>query len=209
MSDHLAAINAAVQAMSALEFSAVILGVAYLLLAMQEKILCWYAAFLGTVLSIYIFWNVNLLMESALQVYYLVMAVYGWYQWKFGDPNRNQLPISTWPFTTHLMMLVGVLTLTVVSGYLLSENSQAAWPYLDSFTTWGSIVTTYMVAKKVLENWTYWLVIDSISIFLYLDRELYLYALLFMVYIVIVIFGLIAWTRHYQTQGKNLISHHA
>jgi len=204
MSDSLAAISSALEAMSLLEFSAVMLGVAYLLLAMKEKILCWYAAFLGTALSIYIFWDVNLLMESALQIYYLAMAVYGWYQWKYGARNNQQLSIRTWPLVTHAAVLAGVLVCTAVSGYLLTENSQAAWPYLDSFTTWGSIVTTYMVAKKVLENWTYWLVIDSISIFLYLDRQLYLYALLFMVYIVIVIFGLIAWTRHYQTQGKNL-----
>lgn len=209
MSDDLAAINAAVQAMSLLELSAVALGVAYLLLAMKEKILCWYAAFLGTALSIYIFWNVNLLMESALQIYYLMMAVYGWYQWKYGARHQGQLSISTWSLPMHLMAIAGVLGCSAISGYLLTENSQAAWPYLDSFTTWGSIVTTYMVAKKVLENWIYWLAIDSISIFLYLDRQLYLYALLFMVYIVIVIFGLIAWTRHYQTQGKSIIRHHA
>lgn len=209
MSEVLAAARVAMEAMSWLELIAVLLGVAYLLLAMKEKILCWYAAFVSTALSIYIFWNVELLMESALQVYYLVMAVYGWYQWKYGADNSDQLPISTWSLPAHSAAIGGVLACSLLSGYLLSQNSQAAWPYLDSFTTWGSIVTTYMVAKKVLENWIYWLVIDSLSIFLYFDRELYLYALLFMVYIVIVIFGLIAWTRHYQQQGKNLVGSHA
>ncbi len=206
MNEMFSAAQSAIAAMSVIEFSAVLLGVLYLLLAMKENILCWYAAFVSTALSIYIFWDVELLMESALQIYYLVMAVYGWYQWKFGARGKEQLPIVSWPFQTHLWLLMLVIGCSILSGFLLTENTSAAWPYLDSFTTWGSIVTTYMVAKKVLENWIYWLVIDFLSIFLYLDRGLYLYALLFMVYIVIVIFGLLTWTRHYQTQGQKTLN---
>lgn len=200
MSEIAELIITAIKAISIWEAVAVVFGVAYLLLAMRENILCWYAAFLSTAISIYIFWDVDLLMESALQVYYLVMAVYGWYQWKYGGTENDSLSISVWNIQTHLLVITGLLGLVVASGYLLSNNTHAAWPYLDSFTTWASVVTTYMVAQKILENWLYWLVIDSVSIFLYLDRGLYLYALLFMVYIVIVLFGLIAWTRHYQQQ---------
>lgn len=186
-----------------LELVAVLLGVAYLLLVVRESILCWYAAFASTALSVVIFWDVSLLMESALQLYYLAMAVFGWYQWRYGNRQaKDALPIRRWSALTHLLVIAAVLLCSLVSGYLLSQNTSAAWPYLDSFTTWGSVVTTYMVAKKVLENWIYWLLIDGLSIFLYLDRGLYLYALLFMVYIVIVIFGLITWTRHYQNQGQ-------
>lgn len=206
MSDIVPTLQSALAAMSWIEAIAVSLGVVYLLLAMKENILCWYAALISTALSIYIFWNVDLVMESALQIYYLVMAVYGWYQWKYGASDKAQLPIVSWPLQAHLRLLVLVLGCSAISGFLLTENSGAAWPYLDSFTTWGSIVTTYMVAKKVLENWIYWLVIDSLSIFLYLDRGLYLYALLFMVYIVIVIFGLLTWTRHYQIQGQKTLN---
>lgn len=202
MNEVLNTINAALAAMSWLELIAVVMGVAYLLLAMREQIWCWYAAFVSTCLSIYIFWDVSLLMESALQIYYLIMAVYGWYQWQRGAGDKGELPISTWTMQTHLMVILGVLACSALSGYLLTNHTQAAWPYLDSFTTWGSIVTTYMVAKKVLENWIYWLAIDSLSIFLYLDRGLYLYALLFIIYLIIVILGLIAWTRHYYQQGK-------
>ena len=73
-------------------------------------------------------------------------------------------------------------------------------PYIDSFTTWGSILTTWMVAKKLLENWLYWLVIDSVSIYLYLERGLFLTAALFAVYLVIVVFGYRRWHRHYRLQ---------
>ena len=106
-----------------------------------------------------------------------------------------------------------------IFGWLISKiekNSGVSWqewsklmfwglfthPILDSFTTWGSIVTTWMVARKILENWLYWLVIDSASIYLYLDRELYLTAALFAVYLVIVIFGYFQWLQHYRARSS-------
>jgi len=205
MNDTPSALAAILPVLNWPELIAVVMGVAYLLLAMRENILCWYAAFISTSLSIYIFWDVSLLMESALQVYYLVMAGYGWYQWRYGAGGDQQLPIATWRVSTHLLVIGGVLVCSLVSGYLLATNTQAAWPYLDSFTTWGSIVTTYMVARKVLENWTYWLVIDSLSVFLYVERGLYWYALLFILYLFIVIFGLMAWTRHYRQQKQQVV----
>ena len=74
-------------ALSGWEAFAVFLAIAYLLLAVRENILCWYCALFSTAIYIFLFWNVSLLMESALNVYYLLMAVYGWYQWKYGGTN--------------------------------------------------------------------------------------------------------------------------
>ena len=191
------------QASSILELTAVIFAIAYLLLAVKENILCWYAAFISTAIFLLIFWQVKLYMESGLQVYYLAMAVYGWYQWTRGGTQQSGITISTWPIEKHLLALATVLIATMVSGYLLSENTDARLPYLDSFTTWASIVTTYIVAKKVLENWIYWFVIDSVSIFLYLHRELYFTALLFAAYIIIVVFGFATWFKQYRLEPVN------
>ncbi len=183
------------------EALAVVLGIAYLLLAMFEKISCWYAAFASSLIFLFLFWNVNLLMESALQVYYLAMAVYGWWHWQHGERDDGSLAISRWGMQQHLLAITGVLALSAVSGYLLGRYTSAAWPYLDSFTTWGALLTTWMVAQKILENWLYWIVVDSLAIFLYLDREMYLTAGLFAAYVVIVICGFITWTRHYRAQS--------
>jgi len=195
-------LTTAMQAMSLWELAAVILGIAYLLLVVRESLWCWYAAFISTSIFLYLFWEVRLLMESALQVYYLVMAVYGWWHWRRGESNdtgtNNELSINTWPLRAHLLAIAGVLLASLLSAELLRHYTQAALPLLDSFTTWGSILTTWMVTRKVLENWLYWLVIDSVSIYLYLDRELYLTALLFMAYIVIVIIGYRKWLQHYR-----------
>jgi len=189
---------AALQAMSAWEAVAVVLGVAYLLLAMRESLWCWYAAFASTAIFLVVFWNVGLLMESALQLYYLAMAIYGWWHWQHGSEDRAELPISSWNRRQHLLAIAAVVLAAAASGALLQGYSTAALPYLDSFTTWGSIITTWMVARKILENWLYWLVIDSVSIYLYLDRALYLTALLFVLYIVIVLFGYRKWLMHYR-----------
>ncbi len=195
-----AGISATWQAMSGLEVIAVILALAYLLLAMKERIECWYAALASTFIYTYLFWDVNLLMESALQIYYLAMAVYGWWQWRNLQQQENHAQIQTWSFKQHGMAIGTVLVLALISGYLLSENTSAAWPYIDSFTTWGAVITTYMVTRKVLENWLYWIVVDGVSIFLYIDRELYLTAILFVLYVVIVICGFFQWLPRYRQQ---------
>lgn len=183
-----------------LELIAVILGVAYLVLAMRENILCWYAAFVSTSIFLWVFWQVNLYMESGLQIFYLVMAVYGWYLWRAGDKPEDNLAITSWSMQTHLLAVAAILILSASSGYALNTYTDAELPYLDSLTTWGAIITTFMVAKKILENWIYWFFIDALSIYLYIDRGLYFTALLFAAYVVIVVFGYLEWRQRYQQQ---------
>lgn len=185
---------------SLLELTAVLFAVAYLVLAVRENILCWLAAGISTFIFLYIFWDVRLYMESGLQVYYLLMAGYGWWQWRQVGDDSKGLQISTWTIKQHGVALALIALLTLASGYLLNSGTDARLPFLDSFTTWASVVTTYMVARKILENWFYWLVIDSVSIFLYLDRELYFTAILFAVYIVIIFFGWRSWSRSHGQQ---------
>ncbi len=183
---------------SLLELAAVIFAVAYLFLAVRENSLCWYAAGISTLIFLFIFWDVKLYMESGLQIYYLAMAFYGWYQWRGANRETASLQVSKWRAKQHVIALVLIATLTFISGSLLNSGTDANLPYLDSFTTWASVVTTFMVARKILENWFYWLVIDSVSIYLYLDRELYFTSLLFAIYIVIIFFGWFAWNRSYR-----------
>ena len=179
-----------------LELTAVLLAIAYLLLAVRQHLACWYAAFVSTAIYLYVFYSVNLYMESALQVFYMAMAVYGWHQWRHGGAGTG-IAISTWPLRHHLIAISLVLAATIISGTLLAGTDQHL-RYVDSFTTWGAVVTTYMVTRKILENWLYWLVIDGISIYLYLDRELYFTSLLFAIYIIIILFGFNAWWQDYQ-----------
>jgi nicotinamide mononucleotide transporter len=132
-------------------------------------------------------------MESALQLFYLAMAAYGWYEWRWGGAGHSELRVSTWPARYHVFAVVGVALLMLTSGTLLSRYTAASLPFADSFTTWGAVVATFMVARKVLENWLYWFVIDAVSIGLYVNRELYFTAALFGLYLVMIVFGYRAW----------------
>ena len=196
----------AAQAMALLEVTAVVFALAYLLLAVRENVLCWLFAFLSTGIYTVLFWDVSLLMESALNVYYMAMAVYGWQQWTRGgasaDGQAHTLSVQSMSTLQHLLVIATIAILTAASGYLLGEHSSAVWPYVDSFTTWASVITTYLVARKYLQNWLYWIVIDTVSIPLYIDRGLHLTALLFVAYVVIAVIGYFKWRDHFRTNGE-------
>ena len=184
-----------------LETLAVLLGIGYLILAMRESSLCWYCAFFSTALYVWIFGDVSLYMESALNVYYMAMAIYGWLQWRRGGVDKSGVKIIRWTARQHILGVVIILGASVTSGYLLSSNTAAKLPYLDSFTTWGSVFTTIMVARKVLENWLYWIVINSVSIYLYIDRGLDQTAAMFFLYLVLATIGFLTWKKAYDTQN--------
>jgi nicotinamide mononucleotide transporter len=185
-----------------LEAASVLFSVLYLVLAIRENLWCWPAAFLSSVLTLAVVLGARLYSEVVLNVYYAAMAVYGWYQWHYGGRGRGaaELPISVWPLRTHALAIGGSLALSAGVGWLMSRHTQAAFPYLDAFVTVSSVVTTYLVARKILENWLYWLVIDSLALYVYWQRELYFFAALFALYLVLVVIGLARWHRDWRAQ---------
>lgn len=194
------------QAMSGWEVAAVVLALAYLVLAIQQSQWCWYAAFASTAIFSVLFWDVSLVMESALNIFYLIMAVYGWWSWRYGGGQGRTvqpLPIQSWGMSQHVRISGAIVLLTLVSGFLLSRYTEAALPYLDSFTTWGAVITTWMVARKVLQNWLYWQVFNSAAIVLYIDRELYLTAVLMALYLVMAMVGWWRWKADYAAQQND------
>ena len=178
-----------------LEVIAVVAAIAYLLLAIRQNIWCWLGAAISTAIYVYLFIAAKLYMESVLNLFYFVMAIYGWSVWYFGRKDGHELPVSVWPLRIHAMAITGIVLVSAVNGYLLERYTDAAWPYVDSLTTWGAIWATFLVARKVLENWWYWLVIDVASVAIYWSRDLQLTSLLFVVYVFMIPFGLVAWRR--------------
>lgn len=186
-----------------LEPVAVLLAVAYLLLAARESLWCWPCALGSSLIYIWIFIDVRLLMESVLSVFYVVMAVVGWMQWRGraqGTAGEGAVRIHRLRWQQHLLLVLAMLLLAGLNGWVMQRFTNAVWPFVDSFTTWASVFTTVLVIRKVLENWLYWIVIDSISLYLYVDRGLYLTALLFAGYLVICVFGWLHWRRLYAAQ---------
>jgi len=183
------------RAYSFLEVIAVAAAVLYLLLAIRQNIWCWFFAAISTTIYVLIFIDVRLYMEAVLNGFYLCMAIYGWYTWRQGRHGESALPVTSWAPEIHLQAIAIIAVVAVINGYLLDNWTNAAFPYVDSMTTWAAIWATFLVARKVLENWWYWLVIDIVSVWIYWQRDLQLTALLFVIYVFMIPFGLISWTR--------------
>jgi nicotinamide mononucleotide transporter len=177
-----------------LEVVAVVLALAYLLLAARLSLWCWPAAFVSTAIYLWLFLSKGLYQQSLLQVFYLVMAVYGYVHWR-GGGRQDGGRIVTWGLHQHASAIAIVLVATAITGFLEARYTQAPLPWLDAFTTWGSVVTTWMVARKVIENWLYWLVVDSALVYVALQSGYVATAGLFLVYLGIVIAGYVSWRR--------------
>ncbi|NVJ61202.1 MAG: nicotinamide mononucleotide transporter [Gammaproteobacteria bacterium] len=186
---------------SVLEIVAVTLSIGYIFFASRASIWCWPCALLSTGIFTFLFFDVNLLQESALNVYYLGMAVYGWWHWR-GDDNASQRPIIRWNMKRHLVIIFCVAVVALVSGWTSDNWLNADFPYLNGFTVWFSVFTTYLVARKVFENWFYWLVINPTSFYILFQKELYLTCALMVVYFVMSIYGIFEWYRQWKKQSN-------
>ena len=183
----------ALLAQSGWEWLAAGLGIAYVILAARESIWCWPAAFISTLIYTVLFLEGQLPMQALLNFYYLAMAVYGFIVWQKKDADNNHLQIHSKSISFHLGFIGVGLLLTVAIGYFLSTSPDNRLPYLDAFVTVFSIMTTVLMARKVLENWLYWIVIDSFAIALYWQTGFYVTIIMFMVYLVLAIYGYKNW----------------
>ena len=186
--------------MTSWEILAVFLSVSYILLAIKQNLWSWVAAFFSTLIYSILFFDASLLMDSALNIFYLVMAVYGWYSWKYGNikAQNEQLKITTYGITNNFKIIGILILISILLGYIMANYTSADFAYLDTFTTVFAVFATYMLAKKVLENWIYWVVIDTASIYIYIQKGFYLTAVLFAIYTVLACVAYIQWKKEYK-----------
>ncbi len=182
------------------EFAAVGLAVAYLLLAAREHVACWPAALASTAIYFVLLARAGLVFQTGLQLFYMAMAVYGWWHWRHPGRRRERLPISTWPLRTHLVLIAGVGLVSLATGWLLARSGGTAMPYLDAATTWFAVAATFMVAQKKLENWLYWVVIDAASLVLFAAQGLVLTAALMGLYTLLAAYAGSRWWIRFRRQ---------
>lgn len=192
-----------------LELIAVVASLLYVVLAAKGNIWCWPAAILSTVLYTVIFYDVYLWMDSLLQLYYLLMAVYGWICWqqhkKVGNENTfetTKLLYSQWSLQRHSIAIIVLTLLSLVLGWLMATYTPTHFPYLDSATTVFAVFATYLLTQKVLENWLYFIVIDFVSIYLYIEKSLVPTAALFACYVILAAYGYWQWRKLFQQQNN-------
>ncbi|MEL6865909.1 MAG: nicotinamide riboside transporter PnuC [Bacteroidota bacterium] len=180
------------------EILAVLFNLIYLIFAMRENRWCWPFGIIASVLSIYLFFISKLYAESILYFYYVLAGIYGWYTWG-NRYKEKELPISTWSFEQHARVLAIGFVLSALLAFILQQFTDAQMALVDAHTTIFSFIATYMVTQKILENWIYWIIIDMITIGLYISRELYLYALLMVLFTIMAVWGYRAWKVRYSS----------
>ncbi len=182
------------------EAFAVVAGLIYVTLILRRNRWGWVAGAFSSSVYVLISARAKLPMQSLLQAYYVAMAVYGWFSWKRNAEEEGGR-IYRWTLRRHLWVVLLLLTASALSAQFLARETQAAWPLLDSFTTWTSLLATWMLARSVLENWLYWISADLIMVVLFMRQGYPYTAGLFFVYTVVSVLGLRAWWKRYRKQA--------
>jgi nicotinamide mononucleotide transporter len=177
-----------------IELLAAALALAYVPLAIGQRLSCWIAAFISAILYVWVFFSARLYMESLLNAFFAAMAIYGFWQWQHGK-GSGELHVTRWPVARHGLAVLGIVAAAAVNAFFLARYTPAANPFIDSMLAWSSVFTTFLVARKVYENWYWWLVIDALSVCLYVTRHLYLTMLLYSVYVILCVIGMREWRR--------------
>ncbi len=175
-------------------------GVTYAVLAARRNRLCWIAGAVSSACAAILSALNKLPMQAGLQIFYVGMSVYGWWSWK-RHSRKGQLMIGVWPLGWHLGAALALSSLSLVSAYWLRPADVAAWPLLDSVSTWFSLLATWLAARAKLENWLYWIVINALMVFLFYAQKVWGMALLSVFLMVIAGAGFIGWRRRLQAQG--------
>ena len=186
---------------SYIEILATITGLIYLVYSVEGKIQLWLFGLITSLLYVYVFFISGIYADMGINVYYVIISIYGWYHWKFpGKRVNKELPVSRLTLKSGFVLLIISLLLMVVIAKILINftDSQIAW--YDAFTTAFSITATWMLARKILEHWLVWIVVDFFSAALYVYKGLYPTMLLFFVYTTLAFVGYSQWLKIWRKQ---------
>jgi nicotinamide mononucleotide transporter len=183
----------------AAEILATLLGAAYVILAARRDRLCWIAGILASGLLGALSYQRALPMQAGLQVYYIAISIYGWWNWSRASGGGG-LPVGWAPAKWHLLAALIILPLSWLSAEWLALETRAAWPLLDSLTTWASVYATWLVARARIDNWLYWIVIDIVLAYLYYMQDSPIFALQFLAFAGLAVAGFFSWRRRLGAQ---------
>lgn len=192
--------------MTLIEIVASISGLICVWLTIKQNVWSWPVGLVQVALYIYIFIGVKLYSDAILQVFFIVTSLYGWYQWLRGGENKTELKVSIMK-TGPLVTTFG-LTLLIASiwGYAMHVFLGAAAPYPDAFIMVASIVATYLMAKKKVDCWKFWIVVDIVAIGVYAYKQLYITSGLYAVFLVLAFRGFNEWRKSYVQNAIDLIN---
>jgi nicotinamide mononucleotide transporter len=181
--------------MQGLEWIAVILSAVSVFLSARENIWSWPTAIVSVAMYAYVFLRSGLYSDAGLQVFYLLISLYGWYEWLHGGENRSRLHVSRATAKTWTVSAAFGVVFWIALGLLTSRLKGVSLPFVDSALATLSIVAQVMMTRKILENWILWIIADIAYVPMYIYKGLYPTALLYAVFLGLAIMGLIEWRR--------------
>ncbi len=189
-----------------IEILGAVTGLIYLYFSIKQNIWLWPWGILTSLLYIFVFFRSKFYADMSLQFYYIAISVYGWYFWKRGgkaDDSSSELPVSYAGRKLNLLFAALTLVFTLSAGKALDVFTDSPLPYWDAFTGTGSVLATWMLARKYLENWIFWIIIDAVSLGTYLYKGLYPTVFLFAVYTGMALIGYKSWKKEISISLKN------
>lgn len=194
--------------LSLTEIIGAVTGLIYLYFSVRQNIWLWPVGLTTSAFYVVVFFRSQLYADMSLNVYYVFVSIYGWYHWlrRKDNTTHKSIKISILLLKEWLLYLLSAAVLTVAFAYVLINipakigMKPSSVPWWDAFLTASSVVATFMLARKVLEQWLWWIVIDAISVAMYFYKELYFTVLLFIVNTIMAIIGYIQWKKDFKLQ---------
>jgi nicotinamide mononucleotide transporter len=188
-----------------IEVLATAFGLLYIYFSVKGKIILWLFGLLTSGLYVYVFFRSEIFADMGINVYYVMVSIYGWYHWKYEKKKgQKQLPYSRLNLKNGILLFIISLIILLFIALILNTWTSSTIAWWDAFTTAFSITATWMLARKIIEQWLIWIVVDLVSIGLYIYKGLHPTALLFAVYTVLAFMGYRAWLKEWNTQENKI-----
>lgn len=173
------------------------IGILYLWWEYHANAKVWLASVVMPMISMWIYFSKGLYADFAINIYYLLIAIYGYVAWTFNfkTKEKKELPISRITVKTSIILIGAMAVLWVALAQILINFTDSSVPWSDAFTTALSIIAMWMMARKFAEQWLAWLVVDAVCVGLYIYKGIYFYAALYAIYTVIAYVGYRKWLR--------------
>ncbi len=178
-----------------LDLLTTILGLIYIWLEYRASIWLWLIGIIMPALDIVLYWQHGLYGDSGMACYYTLAAIYGFIVWKWGTSEKKELPITHMPSRLYMPTIMFFLAAWVVTFYILIRWTNSTVPLLDSFTNALSFVGLWALARKYLEQWFFWIVVDIVCAILYVQKGIPFKAALYALYVIIAIAGYFKWKQ--------------
>ena len=186
-----------------LEIVGVIVGAIYLWLEYRASIYLWIASIIMPAIYLVVFYDAGLYADTAINIYYLIIAIYGWYAWKRGNPDNQELSITHISTRQAITMVALYVVMQVAISLVLIHLTDSDVPWFNGLTSALSIVGMWMLARKQIEQWIVWIVVDVLSAILYFSKDLDYTGALYILYAVVAVFGYRKWNQLLKQQNED------